>query len=106
MTNKQYTILNRDWNDEQSNDEMIRLRDENAKLREALARVRQGYLNILDLRVQRIDGRAHLTREEITEELQWVEAILSPQNVPGHAKPPDSPAERATGHESAGGGVS
>ena len=83
-----------------------RLRDANAELRMALERVRQGYRNLLDLRIQQYDGRAHLTREEITEELQWVEAILSPQNVPGHAKPPDSPAERATGHESAGGGVS
>ena len=79
-----------------------RLRAENAELREALARVRQGYLNILDLRVQRIDGRAHLTREEITEELRRVESILAPQAANNATNPPADPEDRATGHGSAG----
>ena len=85
-------------------DELSRLQAENAKLRAALARVRQGYLNILDLRVQRIDGRAHLTREEITEELQRVEAALRPPDATPAPNPSPDPAESATGHESAGNG--
>ena len=85
-------------------DESAILRAENAELRAALERVRQGYRNLLDLRIQQYDGRAHLTREEITEELRRVESILDPQVANNATNPPETPAESATGHGSAGNG--
>ena len=78
-----------------------RLRADNAKLRKALERIRQGYRNALDLRICR-DGRAHLTREELREALQEVESALRPQDANPAPNPPETPGERATGHESAG----
>ena len=86
-------------------DELDRLRTENAALREALERVRQGYRNALDLRVCR-DGRAYLTREELREALQEVESALGSQSATPAPNPPEKPAERATGHGSAGEGGS
>jgi len=82
--------------------EKARFRAENAELRAALERVRQGYRNLLDLRIQQYDGRAHLTREEITEELRRVESILDPQVANNATNPPETPAESATGDGSAG----
>jgi len=78
-----------------------RLRAENAELRAVLERFRQGYCNLLELRVC-ADGRVRLTREEITEELRRVESILGPQVANNATNPPETPGERATGHESAG----
>lgn len=85
-------------------DEVARLRAENAALREALGNAEKLITEFLPF-----DGNPEHACEyhAIAFVLQQIRDALSPQDVPAHANPPDTPSGRATAHESAGdGGIS
>ena len=68
---------------------LARLRAENAKLRAEIA-----------------DIACWLDEDDVPRALGICEAALRPQGANNDANPPEPPGERATGHESADGGVS